>query len=502
MGSVTEADLGRMTTRRLFVAGIACLAACLPAGAAQARPFQTGFLDDASFYNEPPGVASVWLGRAAAAGATLARINVYWSTVAPRQPAPAFEPTDPSDPGYSWSRVDATVRNAVANGLTPILTVLHAPSWAEGSGRAPSAPAGSWRPDPGELAAFARALALRYSGGFPDPDDPSTVLPRVARFQAWNEPNLFYYLNPQFTRGRPSSPGIYRSLLNSFYRAVKAVQPSATVLSAGLAPIGRENETVAPLRFMRILTCMGGRRPYRPTCRHRIEADVWSTHPYTTGGPTHEAWDRDDVSLGDLPDMAELLDAADRHNHIRGKHRRTPFWVSEFSWDTSPPDPGGVPMPLAKRWVAEALYRMWSAGVSAVTWLTIRDGPNPGQGTSWGETYQSGFYRFGGRPTAARPKASLQAFHFPFVAFLEGQGVQVWGRTPTSRPGPVLIQARSNGGWRAVATVRAARSGVFNRFVRTPLSPRGALRAWFGPDVSLPFSLRLVRDRYVRPFGG
>lgn len=497
-----------MKIRTAAVVLLACAILGAPGGlaGAEARPLQTGFLDDAAFYNEGAGIGGVWMRRAKAAGASLARLNVYWSTIAPHARGAGFSPRDPGDPAYEWRRLDDSVRNAVAQGLTPILTVLHAPAWAEGAGRDAGAAAGSWRPDPGALADFAVALATRYGGRFPDPDDLSKTLPRVARFQAWNEPNLFYYLTPQLERGRPSSPRIYRSLLNSFYAAVKSVQPGGIVLAAGLAPIGRAGMTVAPLRFMRLLTCVAGRGRFRPSCRHRIDADVWATHPYTTGGPTHEAYGGDDVSLGDLPEMAALLQAADRFRKIRGRYRRTPFWVTEFSWDTSPPDPGGVPMRRAKRWVAEALYRIWDAGASAVVWLTIRDGASPGPGSSWRDTYQSGFYRFRQNPLAGRAKPSLRAFRFPFVALPEEDRIRLWGRTPGSEHGPVLVQARVGGGWRGVATLRANRAGVFHGLLRTATLPTGrrpgALRAWFGSSVSVPFSPRPTRDRFVRPFGG
>jgi hypothetical protein len=495
-------QLARRRAAFLFSSVAACLLVGVTTpGPVQGQPLRTGFVDDASFLNPDAATSAFWLAKSRLAGATLVRINVYWVNVAPRKPGPGFTPGDPADPAYDWNRVDDVVRNAAGNDLTPILTVLAAPTWAEGPDREASAPPGTWRPDPGALGTFARALARRYDGTFPDPENPGATLPRVAYFQAWNEPNLYYSLTPQFKGNRAISPEIYRTLLASFVQAVKSIQPSATVLTAGLAPIARPNATVGPLRFMRQLTCMsGGARPH-PTCSRAVDADIWTTHPYTTGGPTHAAAGRDDVSLGDLSTMSAILRAADRYGHIRSKYQNVPFWVTEFSWDTSPPDPGGVPMRIAKRWVAEALYRMWSAGVSAVTWLTIRDAAAPDSPSAWGDTYQSGFYYFNGRPTSERAKPTLKAFRFPMVAFPEGRGIRVWGRTPTSRQGPVMLEIRHGGGWKASGSMRANRSGIFHGVIRSDLG-RGSVRARFGSDISLPFSLTPVRDRYVRPFGG
>src|SRR5207248_10179685 len=121
--------------------------------------------------------------------------------------------------------------------------------------------------------------------------------------------------------------------------------------------------SAAPLRFMRALLCMSKGATPRRTCTNRIAFDAWAHHPYTSGGPTHHALRPDDVSLGDLPEMRSLLDAAWRAGSITARHAPQ-FWVTEFSWDSDPPDPKAVPAQLEARWVAEALYRMWQSRIS------------------------------------------------------------------------------------------------------------------------------------------
>ena len=126
--------------------------------------------------------------------------------------------------------------------------------------------------------------------------------------------------------------------------------------------------------------------------------------------------------------MRALLTAAKRAGNIVSP-RAPQFWVTEFSWDSNPPDPKGVPSALHARWVAEALYRMWQAGVSTVIWFRLQDDPlrqSP---------YQSGFYTAGGRA-----KHSLEAFRFPFVALRTASGVSVWGRTPSGKSGSVTVE--------------------------------------------------------------
>ena len=499
--------MGPPRARTSICASAACVAAlCVVAisplsSTAAARPLRTGFVEDALYLSPDAAVRNVWMQRTRAAGGSLIRLPAYWKDIAPAHPGARFVAANPASRGYRWGYLDAAVRSAHANGLQVILVVLYAPAWAEGPHRPSWAPTGSWRPSPAKLADFGRALARRYRGTFPDLERPGKTLPRVRYYQAWNEVNLYYYLNPQFTKEGAVSPRIYRRMLNRFYAAIKAVEPTDRVLSAGLAPIARPRATVGPLKFMRKLTCMAGPRRPIPSCRGRARLDIWDTHPYTTGGPTHDSHWRNDVELGDLPEMTRLLRGADRFDHIQGDHRWTPFWITEFAWDTRPPDPGGVPLLLDKRWTAEALYRMWAAGVSVVTWFQLRDQPPPGDSADWGVTYQCGFYFYSDNPRAGRPKPSLSAFRFPFVAFKTPRRVFVWGRTPDSSAGAIVIEGKGRRGWHRIGRASAAGSGVFHSRLRTDYR-HGRLRAVFEGRSSPGFSLRHVKDRYVRPFGG
>jgi hypothetical protein len=168
--------------------------------------------------------------------------------------------------------------------------------------------------------------------------------------------------------------------------------------------------------------------------------------------------------------------------------------VTEFSWDSNPPDPKGVPAALEGRWVAEALYRMWTAGVSLVTWFTLRDQPVR---TS---PYQSGLYFRGATMAGDRPKPALTAFRFPFVAFRHGRDVSVWGRTPSGRRGSVVVEQRGASGWRRLTTLAANAVGIFS--AELPTRGRGPLRARIaGTGTSLPFSLVRPPDRVYQPFG-
>ena len=488
----------RDVARLVFLTSLILLAGALPA---RAQPLHTGFVDNAAFYNVDAQVGNLWLTRAREAGLTFVRINVYWDSVAPLERPPGFEPANPADPAYNWNLLDQSIKSSVSNGLTPMLMAFLAPRWAEGPNRDPNARLGTWKPDPQQFAEFGKALAMRYSGDFPDPSSPGVSLPKVDFFQAWNEPNLMLYLNPQAAGGNIVSPDNYREILAKFYSAVKSVRSDVKVIAAGLAPIGRPNNAVlAPKEFIRRLTCMRTNTEPRRNCDAFVRADIWDAHPFTSGGPTHEGPTKDDISLGDLPELKSLIRAADRHEKIRGMDRRTPIWATEFSWDTKP-DPGGLPMPLARRWTAEALYQMWRSGISVMTWLSILDAPPPFANLGWGDLAQSGFYYFTKDAEYARAKSSLQAFRFPFVALKNRKRFRFWGRTPNSGAGTVRIQVRSGSRWKTVIRAKADQDGIFRNSVRTNMRG-GYVRAIYRSSKSVPFSLKSVPDRFFRPFGG
>jgi hypothetical protein len=463
------------------------------------RPLRIGVVDPATFEAHGP----LAFARIRAAGATFARVIVSWRSIAPSQEPEEWAPQDPADPHYAWGPTDKVVREIARAGLEPVVAVLYTPSWAKAFEQCRKGK--MCAPDPKDYGRFARAAARRYSGRAPG-------LPRVRYWQAWNEPNLSYFLLPQ-RRGsfdvaqkgdaRFISPYIYRGLVNAFAAGVKGVFQSNLVIAGGTQPWVAQY-AVPALAFMRAMLCMEGRRDPQPkeSCGARSRFDIWSTHPYTNGPPNYDypgpAF-RDDVSIPELPLMERLLRAAESAGHIRTSRSRVEFWVDEFSWDSKPPDPHGVPWGLQARWTANALYRMWRAGISTVIWFQLRDDPDYGR--PHGLVYESGLYLRGRRWAADRPKRVLRVLEFPFVAFRRPAGIYVWGRTPDSKSEQVSIQLRGPDRWERVGELRADRFGIFQGQIPASSSPGDRVRAEVRSGTSVPYPMKPFKVFYHPPFG-
>jgi hypothetical protein len=442
--------------------------------------------------------------RMRAAGSSVMRIVISWSQIAPAEPAPGFEPGNPFSPGYDWYELDREVNLAVASGQKPFVVLFGAPRWAEGG---PGTAAGGIdAPDPGQLAAFAQAAALRYDGTHPG-------LPRVRYWGVWNEPNVSLFLIPQFQAGAPVSIARYREMVNGVAGAVKSVHPDNLVVVGELFPnaIMRSGlEAIAPLAFLRGLFCISGGPHPRPTCRTRVDADIVSVHPYSSGGPSDRPANPEDVWIGSLSSMRTVISAAQRSGNLVSSGHAG-FWVTEFAWNTQPPNSKGVPVTLDARWISEALYLMSRSGVSLAVYFGLRDGP------SEPAIFQTGlYYRCAGGAVCDVPKPGLAAFRFPFVAYTTARKRQVvfWGRTPAGMPGTVQIQGSSGGRWRGLIKLRAGGDGLFTGHLTIPgggsvirlalravLSAGPARTAGSSAVASLGFALKRPPDLQVAPFG-
>jgi hypothetical protein len=135
--------------------------------------------------------------------------------------------------------------------MSVIGLVVYTPAWARPAGTNSHVPP----TDNANYARFASAAATRYSAK------------GVHTWELWNEPNLSNFWQP-----KPDAAA-YTALLKAGYAAIKAVDPSSTVLSAGLSPAvdAADGSQISPVTYMKAIYAAGGKGSF----------DAAAIHPYS-----------------------------------------------------------------------------------------------------------------------------------------------------------------------------------------------------------------------------
>ena len=494
---------------RAIIAASALVAACSLTATAAAgarppapRPIWLG-VEEPLAVGASPAAADLIAKRISSAGGRYQRLSVSLLNLAPTRPA---KPTDIWDKAYrhGLGTLDLAVRAAVDNHLEPIIMVEGTPAWA----RAPSYAAAvshcpkrkrvhgrwvlpacfardypnSWAPNPTAIRAIASVLATRYDGKHTN-HFSSRLLPKVTYFQAWNEPNLATHLLPQRSGRSLVAPRLYRNVLSSFSSGAKAGGRSyVKVIAAGLGPIGTPGSTT-PQQFTRELLCLKsrGRAFVRgPGCSKPAIFDIWAQHPYDIAGTPGRPRDAKlgNGRIADLPTIKSLIARATSLGTVLPR-RNHPLWVTEFDWWTNPPHGPhgyGKPAGLTARWTTDSIWRMWSAGVSTLSWFRLRDDPRNWPGGLWyAASSPEPRYLSTKLLNADRPKAVLAAFRWPFRV-VSGSRAYAWGVVPCRQSGvPVEVFHRAGNRWRRLARATSHASGVFT--VAVPIGGAGIWRA-------------------------
>lgn len=141
---------------------------------------------------------------------------------------------------YGWVQADRIVDNVEKRGLFLIVRLDRQPFWAQADGGEwplANAPPANYQ----DFGDFCYTIAERYRG-------------RIKAYQVWNEPNLAREWGKQ-----PPDPADYVRLLAHCYRGIKAADPDAIVISAGLAPTGTGlPEAIPDDEFIRGIYDAGG----------------------------------------------------------------------------------------------------------------------------------------------------------------------------------------------------------------------------------------------------
>jgi hypothetical protein len=290
-------------------------------------------------------------------------------------------------------------------------------------------------------------VALRYGGA-------------VDRYILWNEPNLPLWLQPQNTctggRCTPYAPHLYRQLVRAAYPALKAVDPTATVLFGALAPRGERptgtNHKTRPLAFIRSMGCVkvtlkrdrsGPCKGFKP-----LTADGFAYHPHATfRAPDEQQPNLDEASIGDLPRLERTLDLTQRSGGFKkpggGKFA---LYFTEWGYQTRPPDPiDGVTLAQQSRWLQQGTYIAYKdPRVKLLTQYEWRD-EKLGRGTR--STKYSG-WQSGLRFNNDKAKPSLSTFPNPFFISQRpnSRKARLWGQVRPGETHRITVQRRRVGG--------------------------------------------------------
>jgi len=472
-----------MTGARVRAVGALALALALAgpvASASAASDLEVGMEDERLLLSEPVH-AQAAITAMAAAGVDVVRIHARWIDVSPRRNArhrPAgFDLGNHRSRRYDWETLDRAVDLTRAAGMRVMLSVTGpGPLWTS---RNPRLRNPRYKPSPRLFARFAGAVATRYGD-------------RVDRYLVWNEPNIAGWLEPQQTCVSrrvcfPASPHIYRGLVRAARPAIERADPGAQVLLGELAPRGHRaistRSPVSPMPFLRELACVN--RRYRPLrsgpCRHfrPARADAFGYHPHGVEfGPEDANPDRDQAQIGDLPRLFAVLDRLTRSGRIGAPGGRFDVYLTEFGYQTSPPDHGvGISLARHARYLQQAAYLAWRLPrLRNLTQYQWRDEPvvARGRGLRAYSGWQSGL-----RYVNDRPKPAFRGFTEPFVIDLAPRRRvgRFWGQI---RPGTgvrtvtVLRLRPAQRVFRPVATVRTDARGYWT--LRLPVERRAKYR--------------------------
>ena len=442
--------------RRWSTAVLVALAVALAlASSVSASPTQVTTLEPASYVLRDD-TREETLDDVLALGVRHLRVLLQWRDVAPaafEATRPAFDATDPE--AYDWGRYDRLFQATRARGMRIALTISGpAPRWATRD-RTDHVT----RPSPAEFGRFATAVGRRYRND-------------VRAWSIWNEPNLEFFLKPQFAAGRPVAGQLYRALFIAGERGLTASgNGSDTILMGETAPGGR-SDRMAPIPFLQQVLCLDRRfRPLRGC--PKLAADGWAHHPYSfrpVPVPFYRPPDPGNVSLGVLARLESALDRAAALGRIRA---RMPIHVTEYGLQSYPDTLLGVPTARQAEYLSLSELIAWAdPRVHSFSQYLIRDDDID---ASPGSRY--GGFESGLRFADGRKKPAYDAFRLPLVAVRDGSAVRLWGRVRGARR-PVVVRVLSGpckgGGARApIKSAVTDAGGVWTSVV--PFKPR---RCW------------------------
>jgi hypothetical protein len=251
---------------------------------------------------------------------------------------------EPTRQEWHWEYPDFVVRAAEHYDLDLIVRLDGLPAWAT----EPAVDGAAPPDDMDDYATFADTVARRYRG-------------RIRGYIVWNEPNL-----AKEWGGRRPDPAAYTELLRRAYEAIKAADPEATVVSAGLASTNHQDaEAMDDRAFLEAMYQAGAGAYF----------DVLGAHPYGFAYPPDDPRDaHDGLNLARLLDLRAIMEA-----HGDGDK---PVWVMELGWTTAGVGEGSW-LTVTPQQQADYLTGAWRRARREWPWLQVftvwnlSQGPRP-----------------------------------------------------------------------------------------------------------------------------
>ena len=416
----------------LILALLCPLALGVVAGPAQARPGQSVMFESPGAFQDP----SVAVPKLEALGVSALRVNLRWYDVAPDKDSrerPAGDLTDPA--AYDWSRYAPMLDAAKEKGWKVILSLAGpAPRWGTEGARDHIT-----KPRTSDYQHFAEAAAKRFGAG-------------VTYWSIWNEPNFRTFLMPQFVKGKPASPAIYRGLYLAGQKGVKAGASKARVLFGETAPRAGA-DGVAPLEFLRGVLCLDSKYKKTKSKCAKLSADGYAHHPYAPpAGPFFVPGKKDDVTIGVLSRLTSALDKAAKAGAITSKLK---VFLTEFGVQSYPDRSAGVPLSTQsdQRSLSERIA--WSnPRVYAFSQYLLSDDATI-KSSSRTERYPG--FQSGLETDKGKKKPAYDGFRLPLAVTHSGKSTKVtlWGlvRPATGKTSVTVQYATKGKAWKKLKTV-------------------------------------------------
>ena len=220
---------------------------------------------------------------------------------------------------YDFGLYDRAITNAKRRGLKVHLTLTGpGPAWATPKKKLSK---GYYKPSVRQFKRFVKAFVRRYRR-------------QVDRYSIWNEPNWYKWLAPH-----RKSPMLYRKLYKAGYKVIKRQDRKAQILLGELSPNHQRRIAIAPLKFLRKMTCLDGRyrkkrRLSRRKCRSKLRADGVAHHPYDFDkSPRTKPKGRDDVTIAVLGRLNRALaKMKKRRVLVPRRARKMPVHLTEYGY--------------------------------------------------------------------------------------------------------------------------------------------------------------------------